>query len=187
MRRGVTLLVAIVSTVTSASHVRAQARLHAHGVAELNIAIDGRTGLLEFTATAQDVYGFEREPRTPAERVRRAQRIAALRTEFASVVLLDSQLGCTVTPVEVHAGNDSHAHDDRTGGHFHAGEDERGQLHIDVHGEYALRCAKAPAGHDIRFAITKTFPSIHTVLVRMRSDSIGSVARVERDSGVVRP
>ena len=186
MRR-VTLLVAMVVSATSASPAGAQTRLHTHGVAELNIAIDGRTGLLEFTATAQDVYGFEREPRTPAERLRRAQRIAALRTQFASIVLFDSQLGCTISPIEVHAGNDSHAHDDRTGGHFHAGEDARGQLHVDVHGEYALRCATAPAGHDIRFAVTRTYPSIRTVLVRMRSDTIGIVARVERDSGAVRP
>ncbi len=186
MRR-VTLLVALVVVATSASRAGAQTRLHSHGVAELNIAIDGRTGLLEFTATARDIYGFEREPRTPPERLRRAQHIAALRTQFASVVLFDSQLGCTITPIEVHAGNDSHAHDNRTGGHFHAGNDATGQLHVDVHGEYALRCARAPAGYDIRFAVSKTFPSIHTVLVRMRSDSIGVVARVERDNGAVRP
>jgi hypothetical protein len=41
---------------------------HAHGVAKLDVALDGRRLTLEFTAPLEDIVGFERRPANDKER-----------------------------------------------------------------------------------------------------------------------
>jgi hypothetical protein len=158
-----------------------------HGVATLNIAFEGRTGLIELLAPAEDIYGFERDPRTPAERERRARALETLRTQIPSMVRFDPAIGCSITAIEVHAGNDSHAHANLTGGHFHSQRDSSGRTHVEVHAEYAVRCRELPAGHDIRFGFSKAFPSLRTVLLQLLADDAQVVMRIEGDVGIARP
>ncbi len=180
-------LLSLCVAILAASPIAAQGKAHAHGLAELHIVIEGRTGMLDFTAPAEDVYGFERDPRTPAERERRVKALGTLRHQISDMVVFDASLGCTIIATAVHAGNDSHAHDDKSSGHVHGMRDERGRAHVEVHGEYTLQCARAPAGRDIRFGFTKHFPSIKTVQVQLRADDEQAGRRIENDRGTVRP
>ena len=43
---------------------------HTHGQATLLIGLEGAAGRIELRAPADDMYGFERAPRTAAERTR---------------------------------------------------------------------------------------------------------------------
>lgn len=51
---------------------------HEHGVGALDAAVDGSTLVIELRLPAQDVVGFERAPRTDAERARMEHVRAAL-------------------------------------------------------------------------------------------------------------
>jgi len=172
--------------VEAAARAAAQAR-HAHGAGTLDIVLNGRTGTMAFTVAAQSVYGFEREPRTAAQREERAASLTALRARIADMVIFDPSLGCTIIATTVHAGNDSHGHGSDDGDHVHEFRDERNRAHIDVHGEYTLSCAKPLRGHDIRFGFTKRFPSLKTVDVRVRADNREQVGRIEADRGTITP
>jgi hypothetical protein len=165
----------------------AAASRHTHGGGTLDIRFDGRRGTLEFTAAAQSVYGFEREPRTAAERELRANALRTLHSRISDAVIFDPSLGCSVIPGEVHAGNDSHGHASGGSSHAHAFRDERNRMHVDVHGEYAVACAKAPLGQEIRFGFTKLFPSLRTVDVRVRVANRDTSFRIDADRGTVRP
>ena len=176
MRLRLALCSAAMAVLTT-SPMQAQGKAHTHGLATLNIVIEGRTGMLEFSAPAEDLYGFERAPRTAAERERRDAALARLRRRMGELVLFDASLGCTITAKEVRDAHDAHGHD-----HGKAGGD-----HADVHGEYAIACERAPAGKDIRFAFSKAFPAIKTVQVQLLSDDRQDGRRIENDRGTVRP
>jgi len=157
--------------------LHAQAKAHTHGLAELDIVIEGRTGTLEFRAPAEDIIGFEREPRTPAERWQRDLALLRLRTRMREMVRFDPSLGCTLKATGIHADGDDHDHaaEARAGGH------------AEIHGEFALSCERPPAGQEIRFAFSTVFPSIRTVQVQLLSDDRQDGRRIERDRGTVRP
>ncbi len=175
-----TVLAAAVQTFAAnplLAQAKPPAKAHTHGHAELDIVIEGRTGRIEFRAPAEDVYGFEREPRNAAERTRRDNALATLRTRMGEMVIFDASLGCTIAADEVHAGDDDHAKHD----HAH------GDGHLAVHGEYTITCARPPAGKDIRFGFTKVFSSIRSVQVQLLSDDRQDGRRIEGDRGTVRP
>lgn len=176
-----TMLGALLGVAFTAVSLEAQRKpapkAHAHGLATLDIAIEGKTGQLRFVAPAEDVYGFERAPRTPAERQKRDAALATLRTRFAELVIFEAALGCRITNSSLKDIGDHGA------GHDHA--DEGG--HAEVTAEFALACTQAPAGKDIRFGITRAFPSIRTVQVQLVSDTQQQGLRVQSDRGTVRP
>lgn len=176
MTRSARLLVTVLA-FAGAAPLHAQAKAHTHGLATLDIVIEGRTGTLAFRAPAEDIIGFEREPRTPAERWQRDLALLRLQTRMREMVRFDPSLGCTIKATEVHGGKEDHDHDDD--GH------EGG--HAEVHGEFALACQQSPAGKDIRFAFSTVFPTIRTVQVQLLADDRQDGRRIERDRGTVRP
>lgn len=162
-------------------------KAHAHGLATLDIAIEGKTGVLRFVAPAEDVYGFERAPRNAAERQKRDAALTKLRTRFAELVILDASLGCRITNSSLKDIGDRAADHDRAHaeGRDHDHDEDGG--HAEVTAEFALACTQAPAGKDIRFGVTRAFPSIRTVQVQLVSDTQQQGLRVQSDRGTVRP
>ncbi|WP_439642921.1 ZrgA family zinc uptake protein [Gemmatimonas sp.] len=59
---------------------------HVHGHATLVIGMEVRTGQIEFGGSGEDLYGFERSPRTAAERTRQTAALDRLRTRGASLI-----------------------------------------------------------------------------------------------------
>lgn len=173
------LLIPLLLAVAAPLH--AQAKAHTHGLAELDIVIEGRSGTLEFRAPAEDIIGFEREPRTPAERWQRDLALLRLQTRMRDMVRFDPSLGCTIKATKVHAGDDDHGHD------HDAADDGKGGGHAEIHGEFALACERSPAGKDIRFAFSTVFPTIRTVQVQLLADDRQDGRRIEGDRGTVRP
>lgn len=96
---------------------------HEHGVARLNVVVEGTTATVEFLSPAMGVYGFEYEPTSDEDRRRQAQGLETLRTRFAEMLVFDPGLGCTVEPI--HVGMEGEPHDHGAGDHAH----EEGEAH----------------------------------------------------------
>ncbi len=154
--------------VAPVSLLHGQAKGHVHGEATLDIGIQGRNGTLEFRAPAEDLYGFEREPRTAAERAKRDSAFALLRTQPLTMVRFDPALGCAMTAITVGAVEEK-------GGH---GE---------VRARYALACRVAPAGKPIAFGFSKAFRGVRSVKVQLLSDTAQVGLKVVDDRGTLRP
>lgn len=148
--------------------LEAQTKAHTHGVAELDIGIEGRTGTLEFRAPAEDLYGFEHAPRTAAERAKQTAAFATLRTQAATLIRFDAALGCALTATSVGVVEEK-------GGHGH------------VHATYTLACRVAPAGKPIAFGFSKAFPGVRAVKVQLISDTQQLGLTITNDRGTVRP
>lgn len=179
--------VGVLASLVALSGIQAQTFEHTHGFAVVRIAMEERTASIDFLAPAVDIYGFEGEPRTPAQRERRARTIGVVRDSFPKMLVFDPELGCSIIPIEVHAGNDSHAHDVQSVGHIHAGTDATGGRHVEVHGDFLLRCARPFAGQKISVEISRWFPSLTTVDVVFVTGDAQRAVRLEGGAGIAVP
>jgi hypothetical protein len=141
---------------------------HVHGEASLIIAIEGTGGTAEFRGAGDDLYGFERAPRTAAERAKQEAALQRLRTQGAQLLRFDTTLGCTVTPQDVRVAEEKSGH----------GE---------VRAQYRIACKKPVAGKPIRFGISAAFPGVERVKVQLLSDTTQAGATISRDRGQVIP
>jgi len=146
----------------------AQSKAHTHGEATLDIGIEGRRGTLVFRAPAEDLYGFERAPRTSAERTAQLAVLNVLRSQPASLVRFDAALGCSLTAETV-------------------GVVEEKGGHGDVQARYTVDCRVPPAGRPMTFAFSKAFPGVRTVKVQLVSDTAQVGTTITNDRGSVRP
>jgi len=96
----VTLVMAtLVLATLPAAHA---GKAHEHGVAKLDVAIDGNQLTVVLESPLDSLLGFERAPRTDAERKAAADVLARLRSGGALFVA-DAAAQCTLSKAEVSA------------------------------------------------------------------------------------
>ena len=86
----------------AAPGLQAAPKAHDHGVASLSVAIDGRTLRIEFEAPLDSLLGFERPPRTDAER-RSAVMLLALLHDGVRLFVPDADARCLPQPTTLQA------------------------------------------------------------------------------------
>lgn len=80
----------------------AHGQVHEHGAARLDIALDAKTLSLQFEAPLESLFGFERAPRTAAERQQVEAGLARLKSA-QQLFKLDPAAGCTLGRVELNS------------------------------------------------------------------------------------
>ena len=78
----------------------AAGKAHEHGVARLDVAVDGLRVSMELDTPLDNLIGFERAPRTDAERDKANAAVAKLRLGEA-LFRIDAAAGCTLDKVEL--------------------------------------------------------------------------------------
>ena len=63
---------------------------HEHGSASLGVVVEGRTIHFEFEAPADNIIGFEHEPKTAADRASQKAGLDKLRNNLPAILKLDS-------------------------------------------------------------------------------------------------
>ena len=74
-------------------------KAHEHGTAQLDIAVAAGRVSIDFETPLDNLLGFEREPRTDAERQRADAAVAQLRAADR-LFRIDPAAGCTLAKVE---------------------------------------------------------------------------------------
>ena len=133
---------------------------HEHGVASLNVALDGQTLEIQLQSPAMNLVGFEHEAKSDADKAKVAaarqhleqpQALFALPIE-AKCALQDSELDSPLFG--------GHAHDE----HEHA--DEHG--HSDIDASYRFACANAEALQTLELgSFVGTFPGTEKLEVQL--------------------
>jgi hypothetical protein len=67
---------------------------HVHGVAEINIAVEGSKADVEFRAPAENVMGFEHEAKSESDKKKRTAALRTVQTKMSQMVLFDPKLSC---------------------------------------------------------------------------------------------
>lgn len=130
---------------------------HEHGVVKLDVAIEANRVTLLMDTPLANLVGFERAPRTDAERQRVDAALTALQAAGA-LFRVDPAAGCIAGPVSMNA---SALEGDKPG----AAAGDAG--HADLDASYSFKCRAAPAHIDLR--LFDSFPAVQRIEVQLLS------------------
>jgi hypothetical protein len=80
-----------------------QQHAHVHGQMKLDVAIDGPTVVIDMESPLDNIVGFERAPKTDAEKKTVADAVAQLRAAD-KLFVIDPAANCKLGPVDLRSG-----------------------------------------------------------------------------------
>ncbi|TWC36242.1 uncharacterized protein DUF2796 [Pseudomonas sp. SJZ079] len=133
---------------------------HAHGMAQLNVALDGSVLELELESPAINLLGFEHAANSPADRAKIASARRQLEQPQALFGLATG--GCSLSTQELQSplfGPEDHEKHEE---HEDAGE------HSEIHAHYRFACAQADAVQQLDLSeLFKRFPATLKIQVQL--------------------
>jgi hypothetical protein len=158
--------IAIAGTLIAAMPASAQQHAHAHGRLALDVAVDAQSITVQIESPLDSFVGFERAPRTDAERKRVADMVARLNAADRLLqVQVDPRTECELSKVELESATLGLGRAKKPS-EKPAGDSE----HADIDITAIFACAKAA---DARFIDTKrlfdTFKGIRTIDAQVAS------------------
>ncbi|WP_448679071.1 DUF2796 domain-containing protein [Pseudomonas nicosulfuronedens] len=145
---------------------------HEHGVAELNVALDGKSLELEMDSPAMNFVGFEHAATSDADKATVAAVQAQLKQPL-QLLALPASAQCSVQSVELSsplfgdapkAEDHDHEHEHADGDH----DEHEGHQHADIDAHYQLTCAQPQDLASLDFApLFKRFPATQKIQVQL--------------------
>ncbi|PJI48528.1 MAG: zinc-binding protein [Pseudomonas sp.] len=143
---------------------------HEHGVAQLNVALDGKTLELEMDSPAMNFVGFEHAASSDADKATVA-RVQAQLKQPLQLLNLPASAQCSVQSVELSSplfGDapkaEDHDHEHADGDH----DEHEGHQHADIDAHYQLTCAQPQELASLDFApLFKRFPATQKIQVQL--------------------
>jgi hypothetical protein len=126
-------------------------KAHVHGAAQMNVAMEGAKGELEFESPAEGIVGFEHTPKTAAQKKTTADVLAKFKTQANTLFEFPAAAGCVLTPKEVEIHRE-------------------GPQHAEVHAHYNVVCKSAPTGQ-LTLLVFKSYPRLANIAVTVLSGS----------------
>lgn len=139
---------------------------HEHGVARLDIAMEGKRVKAELEAPAESIFGFEREARTKEEKRAVEEALAVLRRSGEAMLKLPAEAGCRIVSGRA--------------------EMEGGGTHKDVVASYEAECARPVRGGEIVLSIGERFPRIKRLKVQVVGEGVQTGAELAGGRGRIR-
>ena len=130
---------------------------HEHGVARLDVAVDAGRVSIELDTPLDNLLGFERAPRTDAERDKATALVARLRAAEL-LFRIDAAAGCTLAKVElvsVALGLGKAAAGAAAGS---AASD-----HSDLHAVFEFRCKNGARAGFVELGLFDAFPALKRI------------------------
>jgi Protein of unknown function (DUF2796) len=177
-------LMAAALAIWASTSSGASQQAHVHGVGRINIVVEGKQATVEFLAPAEGLYGFEHQARTKAEQDKRDAALTQLQENISTMVVFEADRGCqfATQKIAVEADvEDEHEHGKGT----EKAQKKSGE-HSEVHAEFTVTCKQPLAGSQVRFGVSKVFPTIKTVHVQVLSDTRQAGVEVKSDKGSLR-
>jgi len=140
-------------------HAHGSLAAHEHGVARLNVVLDGKALELELDSPAMNLVGFEHAPSSAADKAKVATVRAQLEKPLA-LFALSKAANCSESDQELEsplfsdkpaADDDGHAHD-----------------HSDIHAHYRLDCEKPEQLTNLDLSpLFKAFPATQKIQLQL--------------------
>ena len=153
---------AVFTLACTCSTVWAAGKAHEHGALKLDVAIDGNQLTIEMQAPLDNLLGFERAPRTDAERKAADEVLARLRSPDKGAALFAADAGalCTLSKAEVRAPVLEPVANPATRA---SGKDE----HADLDARYEFNCAKPDELRSLDIGLFGAFKRIQRIDVQV--------------------
>ncbi len=170
---------------------------HVHGIAHLNVALEGENLYMEFVSPAANIVGFEYAPKTKAERDAVESARNTLKNAEA-VFKLPPAAGARLVEASVeseadhdthhddehgHKGEDHHAsehghegeghHEEKAGSdhEHHDADDHGGETHSDFRAVYRFSCQNPDKLTTIEVRLFELFPGIEEIEVQILTET----------------
>jgi hypothetical protein len=137
-------------------------KAHEHGVARADVGVEAGRIMLNIEVPLDDLVGFERAPRTDAERAAVAAALAKLQ-EAAKIARVDVAAGCQAAKVELSApvwGVGSAA---AAASAAPAKGNRAGAAHSDIEARYEWRCSHSDKTAHLELDLFAAFPRLKRV------------------------
>lgn len=177
MRRLTLLALATAGLAATCSPALAAGQAHEHGALKLDVAIEGRRLTLALEAPLDNLLGFERAPRSDAERQAAAGLLARLRRPDQAPALFtpDAAAQCTLAQAEVQApllapGARAGAADE----------------HADLDASYEYRCARPEALRSLDLGLFDAYPRVQRIEVQVAGPAGQAKQTLRRPARAVR-
>ena len=155
----------------------AQGHAHAHGVAKLDIAVDAKQIVVQFETPLDNLVGFERAPRTDAERKAAADVLARLRSpdKGSPLFVADAAARCALSKADLQAPV-------LEPGAKSAAKDE----HADLDASYEFICAKPQELRALDVGLFDAYKRIQRIEVQVAGPKGQSKVTLKRPARTVR-
>ena len=149
------IAIAITALALFATHTTTHAGPHAHehGVAKLAVAVDGNTLTIALDAPLDGFLGFERAPRTDAERKAAADLLVRLR-DAGSLFKPDAAAGCKAGDAKIEAPV------------LQPGYKGKGE-HADLEAQFSFQCAQPQALRTLDVGLFDAFKRLQRIDVQV--------------------
>jgi hypothetical protein len=148
---------------------------HEHGVASLNLVLDGQHVIIELQSPAANIVGFEHLPTSETDLATAKQ--ARLRLEQAqNLFVFTKAAACTLeeseadSPLFAGAGTEPTAehdeHHEDHGGEHHDDHGVREVAHADITAQFHFACANPEALQEIDVKLFDAFPNTEKLLLQ---------------------
>ena len=142
-------LVLAATALSAAAHPQA----HTHGLMALDVAVDAQTLTLAMSSPLDSFLGFERAPRTDAERQRVADMVARLKAAD-QLFQPDAAAGCKLTQVDLESAalglGTAHEHGEKA---------EHGDIDVAI----VFTCAKVAEARFIDIKLFDAYPRLRSI------------------------
>ena len=136
----------------------AAAPAHEHGVVKLDVAVEAGRILIEIDTPLDNLLGFERAPRTDAEREKADAAIKKLR-DAATMFRIDGNAGCALGKVELQSAP-------LQLGKKPAGAGEASNansVHADLEGSFEFKCTAGAKAAFLEVGLFDAFPQVKRI------------------------
>ncbi|RZI94243.1 MAG: DUF2796 domain-containing protein [Variovorax sp.] len=146
-----------VALAALAAHAQQQ-HAHVHGLLKLDVSIDGPTLTVAIDSPLDNLLGFERAPRTEAEKKTVEQAVAQLRNAGA-LFKIDPAAGCKVGQIDLEAPVIG----------LGSARAEGAAAHADLEGSVTFRCADAARARFIDVELFGAFRNLRQIDAQIAS------------------
>lgn len=154
LNQGFIVLLAVPAFFATATATAIAAAPHQHGVASLSVAVDGSNLSIDLDAPLDGFLGFERAPRSDAEKKAAADLLARLKAADG-LFKPDAAAGCKLTAAEVKADA------------LQPGAKPAQGDHADLEAQFSFNCAQPAALRQLDVGLFDAFQRLQRIDVQV--------------------
>lgn len=157
-------------------HEHRQHDAHVHGIAALNLALEGEEVHIELDSPAANIVGFEHAPSSEADHAAVDKAVATLK-KGDQLFRFNNEAGCRMEKADVtsallndehddHGDKHSDDHDHEKKGEHEHEEHEGEETHSDIEAVYHFECDQPSKLKQVRIELFEAFPATERLNVQ---------------------
>jgi hypothetical protein len=187
-------------------HEKRQHGAHVHGIAALNLALEGKEVQVELDSPAANIVGFEHAPSSEADHAALDKAVATLKGGD-QLFRFNPEAGCRMEKAEVssalldedhhghghdhgHGEKEAHDHDEhqheKHGHEEHGHEEHEGETHSDIGAVYHFECDRPGKLTQLTVELFEAFPGTEKLNVQYVIESKQGAAELTPADHVVK-